>query len=65
MDLQKAVLDYDAERELNNKVVQSPYAQDLDSERYGVLIRDWKADIELFREENVPLQTEDIKLGQE
>jgi len=51
--------------ELNKKVVQSPYAQDLDSERYGVLIRDWKADIELFREENVPLQTEDIKLGQE
>lgn len=51
--------------ELNKKVVQSPQVGDLDPQRYGVLLRDWKADIELFREENVPLQTEDTKLGQE
>jgi oligoendopeptidase F len=51
--------------ELNKKVVESPHVQDLDMNRYGVLIRDWIADVELFREENVPLQTEDTKLGQE
>ena len=51
--------------ELNKKVVQSPHVQDLDSERYGVLIRNWTADVSLFRDENVPLQTEDTKLGQE
>jgi oligoendopeptidase F len=51
--------------ELNKKVVQSPHVQDLDSERYDVLIRNWSADVSLFRDENVPLQTEDTKLGQE
>ena len=51
--------------ELNKKVVQSPQVGDLDPQHYGVLLRDWKADVELFREENVPLQTEDTKLGQE
>ena len=51
--------------ELNKKVVESPHVQDLDMERYGVLIRDWIADVDIFREENVPLQTEDTKLGQE
>lgn len=51
--------------ELNKKVVQSEHVQDLDKERFGVLLRDWKTDVEIFREENVPLQTEDTKLGQE
>ena len=51
--------------ELNKKVVQSPYVQDLENNRYEVLIRNWTEDVSLFRDENVPLQTEDIKLGQE
>jgi oligoendopeptidase F len=51
--------------ELNKKVVSCPHVQDLDPERYSVLLRDWFADVEIFREENVPLQTEDTKLGQE
>ena len=51
--------------ELNKKVVQSPHADDLDKERFGVLLRDWSADVAIFRDENVPLQTEDTKLGQE
>ena len=50
--------------ELNKKVVQSKFVDDLDTERYGVLIRNWSADVELFRDENVPLQTQDTKLGQ-
>ena len=51
--------------ELNKKVVQCEHVRDLDEDRFGVLIRDWTADVEIFREENVPLQTEDTKLGQE
>ena len=51
--------------ELNKKVVRSKQVEDLDKDRYGILLRDWFADVEIFREENVPLQTEDTKLGQE
>lgn len=51
--------------ELNKKVVQSPHVENLDNERFGVLIRDWAADVALFRDSNVPLQTQDTKLGQE
>ena len=50
---------------LNTKVVHSSHVDDLDKERFGVLLRDWRADVELFREENVPLQTQDTILGQE
>lgn len=51
--------------ELDKKIAASPHRGDLDPERYGVLLRDIEADVELFREENVPLQTEDTKLGQQ
>jgi oligoendopeptidase F len=51
--------------ELNKKVVASPHVKDLDTQRYAVLLRNWFADVEIFRDENVPLQTEDTKLGQE
>lgn len=37
----------------------------LDPKRYEVYDRNTKADVELFREENVPLQTEDDLLAQE
>lgn len=50
---------------LNKKVVHSDHVTDLDEDRYGILLRDWIADVEIFRDENVPLQTEDTKLGQE
>jgi oligoendopeptidase F len=51
--------------ELNKKIVRSKFVGDLNQERYGILLRDWFADVEIFREENVPLQTQDTKLGQE
>lgn len=51
--------------ELNKKVVSSQHIESLDKDRFGVLVRDWCADVEIFRDENVPLQTEDTKLGQE
>jgi len=50
---------------LNKKIVNCPHVQDLDQDRYGVLLRDWFADVEIFRDENVALQTQDTILGQE
>ena len=49
---------------LNRKLVESPYAEQLDSEEYNVLLRDSRMDLALFREENIPLGTELTKLGQ-
>lgn len=51
--------------ELDRKIATSPFAERLDQQRYGVLLRRLKVDVELFREENVALQTEVTKLDQE
>lgn len=45
-------------KELNEKFINSPHLEELDQEHYEVLIRGVKNAIELFREENIPLQTE-------
>lgn len=50
---------------LDRMIVGSPFAASLDADRYGILLRNARADVELFREENVPLQTEETKLGQQ
>ena len=49
---------------LNRKLAESPYADQLNSEEYKVLLRDTRMDLALFREENIPLGTELTKLGQ-
>jgi oligoendopeptidase F len=51
--------------ELDKKIAKSPHASKLDRARYEVLLRDLRTDVELFRDENVPLMTEDTKLGQQ
>ena len=51
--------------ELNKKVVEAECSSELDADKFGVMLRDWKADVAIFRDENVPLQTEDTKFGQE
>ncbi len=51
--------------EIDKKIVGSPFTNDLDDDRYGVMLRDLEADVNIFREENVPLKTEDTKLGQQ
>jgi oligoendopeptidase F len=51
--------------ELDRKIVGSPFVGELDQERYGVLLRRMRVDVELFREANIPLQTEITKLDQE
>lgn len=51
--------------ELDKKAVSSEHVQNLDQSRFAVLIRGWTTDVEIFRDKNVPLQTEDTKLGTE
>ena len=50
--------------ELDQKIVASPFRDELSADRYGVMLRDLTADVELFRDENVPLETEDTQLAQ-
>ncbi|MBV9773497.1 MAG: M3 family oligoendopeptidase [Gemmatimonadetes bacterium] len=49
---------------LKRKVLASPAAGELGSE-YAVFLRDLRAEVGLFREENVPLLTEDLRLAHE
>jgi oligoendopeptidase F len=51
--------------DMDRKVVGSPHGGDLDKHRYEVLLRDLQADVEIFREQNIPLQTEETKLDQQ
>ena len=50
---------------LNKKFVESPARPQLDPKRYEVLSRDLKREVELFREENVPIETDLAKLDQQ
>lgn len=42
----------------NQKLVESPYLPKLDEEKYRIYLRSVKKAIEIFREENIPLNTE-------
>ncbi len=44
--------------ELNKKLIASNYLKDLDQDKYFVYLRGVKKALELFREKNIPLQTE-------
>ena len=44
--------------DLDLKAVNSPYISELTDEGYAVMVRGMKKAIEIFREENIPLQTE-------
>lgn len=44
--------------ELNKKLIASDYLKELDQEKYFVYLRSIKKSLELFREKNIPLQTE-------
>ena len=49
--------------ELQKKLIESPAASKLEGERYRLLLRQWRADGEVFRLENVPLQTQITRLA--
>lgn len=50
---------------LQQKLVNSPHVDELDAATYGVLLREWRSDVDLFRDQNVPLQTRVTKLNSE
>jgi len=50
--------------ELNKKFVESPFTEQLDQDKYFIYTRGIKKALELFREENIPLQTQ-IQLEQQ
>ncbi|HEY8751656.1 MAG TPA: M3 family oligoendopeptidase [Tepidisphaeraceae bacterium] len=51
--------------QLQKRFLESPAATQLTGPRYAILVRKWKADVELFRDENVPLETEVTKVNNE
>jgi len=44
--------------QLNRKLVSSPFVAELDQDKYFTYLRNVKKNIDLFREENIPLQAE-------
>ncbi len=50
---------------LQQKFLESPAAGLLEPSRRTILTRNWRADVEVFRQENVPLETEVTKLSNE
>lgn len=51
--------------ELARRYLQHPLRPALDRQRYAVFDRERQVQVELFRPENVPLETEEAKLGQQ
>src|SRR5688500_2460215 len=51
--------------QVQKKCVEAPHRKQLADPRYAMLERQWRPDVELFREENVPLATELTKLANE
>ncbi len=47
---------------MQRRFLASPQAAALTEPKYGILTKKWRSDVEIFREENVPLQTEVTKL---
>ena len=56
MEIQPKVQPY-ADK-LNRKLVESPFTKELDQPKFFTYLRNVKKNIDLFREENIPLQAE-------
>jgi len=50
---------------LDHKLIDCPFTAELDPVRYGVMLRSTRNQLELYREENIPLETELEKLSQQ
>ncbi|MDQ3291182.1 MAG: M3 family oligoendopeptidase [Bacteroidota bacterium] len=55
-EIEPKVAPYD--HALNQKIMESPYLADLDQEKYRIYLRSVRRQLEIFREENIPLKTE-------
>lgn len=47
---------------LQRKFLDCPFVSQLDGPRYRILQRKWRADVELFRDQNIPLDTQVTRL---
>jgi oligoendopeptidase F len=47
--------------QLQKKFLASPFLGELTDKKFSILVKKWRADVELFREENVALETEVVK----
>ena len=56
MEIQPKVQPYSDK--LNKKLIESPFTKELNQEKYFTYLRNVKKNIELFREANIPLQSE-------
>ena len=50
---------------LDRKIAECPFAQQLDPQRYSVLLRSLRRSVEMFCEVNIPIETEVTKLDQQ
>ncbi len=50
--------------ELDRKIVDCPFSSQLNKDRYAVLLRALRRSVEMFREQNIPLETEVTMLDQ-
>ncbi|MCC7204286.1 MAG: M3 family oligoendopeptidase [Phycisphaeraceae bacterium] len=48
--------------ELQKKFLASPHRAGLREQKFAIMAREWQADVDLFRRENIPLQTQATKL---
>jgi oligoendopeptidase F len=55
-EIEPKIAPYD--HHLNQKLIDSPYLNGLDQEKYRIYLRTVKKALEIFREENIPLNTE-------
>src|SRR4051812_49730636 len=51
--------------EIQKKLLNSPFAKELRGERYEMLTKKWRGGVELFFDENVPVETQNNQKGTE
>ena len=51
--------------QMQKKFLASPHRSAMTDQRFAVLIRKWQADVEIFRDENIPLETQVVKIVNE
>ena len=63
MEIQPKVQEY-ADK-INRKLIENPFVKELDSDKYFTYLRNVKKNIDLYREENIPIQAELNVLAQQ
>ena len=61
-DLEKI---YPLDFRLQKKLLDCPSHAELDPAKYGMLLRNWRAEVEIFRDENMPIETQISRLENE